>query len=98
MKPRNGDRSWFDGSSRTWRWNEGTYEERGSYDAVEASPTGLSWYHWDHWHGDGGAQAREQQTFAAFTTSGPARNLPERVHAELQQWLVERGHITKPSE
>ena len=89
---RNGDHSWLDGSSRTWRWNQGTYEQRGSYDAVEAGPDGLSWYHWDHWHGDGGAQARQHQTAAEFFEVGPLREMPQAMCDDLRQWLRARGH------
>lgn len=92
MKPRTGDRSWLGGAGRTWRWNEGTYEERGSYDAVEANPSGLSWYHWDHAYADGGAQSRQHQTFQAFAASGPLRAMPDALLQQLRQWLVDHGH------
>jgi hypothetical protein len=89
---RTGDRSWLHGDSRTWRWNEGSYEERGSYDAVEASPAGLDWYHWNHRHGDGGSQARHHQTFAEFAQSGPMREMPDALCTDLRRWLAEHGH------
>lgn len=92
MIKRTGDRSWFHGDSRTWRWNEGTYEDRGRYDAVEAGPQGLSWYHWDHRHGEGGAQSRSEQSVAAFHQLGPLREMPEALCAELRRWLADRGH------
>lgn len=91
MIKRTGDHSWFEGRSRTWRWNEGTYEQRGSYDAVEAGPEGLRWYHWNHAHGDGGAQSQEHQSYAAFADTGPRREIPDALCAQLRQWIAERS-------
>lgn len=93
MKPRTGDHSWLRGDSRTWRWNEGTYEGRGEYDAVEAGPNGLSWYHWGHGYTDGGAQARQLQSFEEFSLNGPLRAMPDAKLDELRAWLVAHGHV-----
>lgn len=93
MKPRTGDRAWLNGAARTWRWNPGTYADRGAYDAVEANPEGLVWYHWEHGYSEGGQQLRAPQTFAAFEQSGPLRQLPPALHDELRAWLKERGHV-----
>ncbi len=93
MKPRTGDRSWLNGAARTWRWNPGTYAERSAYDAVEAGPEGLVWYHWEHGYSAGGERARAAQTFASFVQNGPLRPLPQPLLDEVRAWLKERGHL-----
>lgn len=91
MKPRTGDRSWLNGGAKTWRWNEGTYAERGSYDAVEANRDGLTWYHWDHGYAEGGIQARRLQTVAEFREAGPLLPMPEALLEQLRSWLAQRA-------
>ena len=91
-RERTGDQSWLYGAARTWRWNEGTYEGRGCYEAVEVTPNGLCWYQWNHSHGDGGPAARTLQNFAAFETDGPLRALPDRIAMELRAFLVLHGY------
>ena len=75
---------WLSSRHRTFRWNHG---EVGAYDAVETTDAGLRWYHWSHEMGDGGVQDLVLQTFEAYRTAGPPRDVPASVRRALDGFL-----------
>ena len=79
-------RNWLNGDHRTWRWNEGSYEGKNRYDAVETSADGLVWFGWDV--AAGGATERTTQSYAGFLDEGPAADAPESILAELRAWIA----------
>ncbi len=74
------------GETKTFRWNDG--ESFEDYDAVEASPAGLRYYHWSHRAEDGGPSDEATQSLEAFEADGPLREMPEKALAGLREHVA----------
>lgn len=83
--PRAAARRWLGGDYRTWRWNEGTYEGKHRYEAVETTATGLCWFVWDA--SAAGSEQRRMQSYSDFHADGPLGQPPPEVLEALREWI-----------
>ena len=82
---------WLKSTHRTWRWNHGSAE---SYEGVETTDDGLRWFRWSHAIREDGVHGEhdvELQSWAAYRDDGPARDMPDAMREQLDEWLVDNG-------
>ncbi len=85
---------WLKSPHRTFRWNDGEDSER--YEGVTTTDEGLRWFRWSHVFADAGGEGEhdvEEQSYEAFRASGPLRDMPEDLRAELNAWLTRQGTL-----
>lgn len=76
---------WLTAGHRTWRWRKD--DDPNAYEAVETTDAGLAWYRWSHEAAGGGERDRTLQTYEAFRSEGPLRDMPDTMEAELRRWV-----------